>query len=64
MPQRSCHAADGGHNLAAYLIIILLYAHNGSVSDDDSARQCMRRVKGEEESRAEATSSGCGPMSG
>ena len=43
-------AADGGHNLAAYLVAILLYRHNGGAGDDDIARQCMRQVEGEEES--------------
>ena len=45
---------DGGHNLAAYLVAILLYRHNGDAGDDDTMRRCMRRVKGEEESRAVA----------
>ena len=31
-------AADSGHNLAAYLVTILLYRHNGDARDDDTAR--------------------------
>ena len=45
-------AADSGHNLAAYLVTILLYRHNGDASDDNTMRRCMRRVEGEEESWA------------
>ena len=47
-------AADSGHNLAAYLVTLLLYRHNGAAGDDDTARWYMRRVKGEEESRTVA----------
>jgi hypothetical protein len=42
-------AADGGHNLETYLVAILLYRHNGNAHDDDTTRQYMRRVEGEEE---------------
>ena len=48
------HAADGGHNLAAYLVALLLYRHNGAVGDNDNARWYMRWVEGEEGSRAAA----------
>ena len=41
-------AADGGHNLVAHLVAILLYRHNGDAGDDDTARRYIRRVKGEE----------------
>ena len=41
-------AADGGHNLVAYLVTILLCRHNGDAHDDDTARRYMRRVEGEE----------------
>jgi hypothetical protein len=41
-------AADGGHNLVAYLVALLLYRHNGDADDDDTARQYIRPVKGEE----------------
>ena len=37
--------ADGGHNLAANLVAILLYRHNGDAHDDDTARRYMRRLK-------------------
>jgi hypothetical protein len=57
------HAADGGHNLAAYLVAILLYRHNSSAGDDDTARRCMRQAKGKEESRAEAVGGDSGPTS-
>ena len=46
------YAADGGHNLVAYLVAILLYRHNGDAHDDDTMRRYMRRVEGEEESWA------------
>jgi hypothetical protein len=41
-------AADGEHNLAAYLVTLLLYRHNGDAGDDDTARRYIRPVKGEE----------------
>ena len=43
------HAADGGHNLVAYLVTILLYRHNGDAHDNDTVRRYMRRLEGEEE---------------
>jgi len=43
------HIADGGRNLAAYLVTILLYRHNGDARDDDIVRRYMRRLEGEEE---------------
>ena len=42
------HAADGRHNLMAYLVALLLYRHNGDASDDDTARRYIRWVEGEE----------------
>ena len=42
--------ADGRHNLAAYMVAILLYRHNGDARDDDTTRRYMRWVEGEEES--------------
>ena len=42
-------AADGGHNLQAYLVTILLYRHKGDARDDDTVRPYMRWVEGEEE---------------
>ena len=45
-------ATDGGHNLAAYLVAILLYRHNGDARDDDTTRGYMRWVEGKEESWA------------
>ena len=57
------HAADGEHNLAAYLVTILLYGHNSNACDDDTARQYMRQVEGEEESRATVAGGGGGPTS-
>jgi len=46
--------ADGGHNLAAYLVAILFYRHNDDACDDDTARRYKRWVEGEEESWAAA----------
>ena len=57
------HAADGGHNLVAYLVTLLLYRHNGNASDDDTVRQYMRRVEGEEESWAAMVGGNGGSMS-
>jgi hypothetical protein len=48
------HAADGRHNLVAYLVARLLYWHNVAAGDDDTVRRYMRWVKGEEGSRAAA----------
>ena len=48
-------AADGGHNMAAYLVAIFLYRHNGDAGDDNTARRYIRRVEGEEDSRAPTT---------
>ena len=56
-------AIDGRHNSVAYLVAIFLYRHNGNASDDDTARQYMRQVEGEEESQAAATGGDGGPMS-
>jgi hypothetical protein len=47
-------AADGGHNVAAYLVAIFLYRHNSDVGDDNTVRWYIRWVKGEEESRVAA----------
>ena len=47
-------AANGRHNLVAYLVTIFLYRHNGNASNNDTTRQYMRRVEGEEESLAVA----------
>ena len=47
-------AADGGHNLAAYLVALLLYRHNGDAGNDDTMRRYIRWVEGEEVSRAAA----------
>jgi hypothetical protein len=30
------YAADGRHNLAIYLVALLLYRHNGIAGDDDT----------------------------
>ena len=56
-------AADGGHNVVAYLVAILLYRHNDDASDDYTARRYMRRVEDEEESWVEAAGGGGVPMS-
>jgi hypothetical protein len=45
-------AADGKHKVAAYLVAIFLYRHNGDAGDDNTMRRYIRWVKGEEESRA------------
>jgi hypothetical protein len=52
--------ANGSHNLAAYLVALLLYRHNGATDDDDTARRYMRRVKGEEGSRVAVAGGGGG----
>jgi hypothetical protein len=41
---------DGGHNVVAYLVTILLYRRNDGAGDDDTARRYIRRVEGKEES--------------
>ena len=46
------HAVDDRHNLAAYLVTILLYRHNGNDYDNDTTRRYMRRCEGKEESLA------------
>jgi hypothetical protein len=46
---------DGKHNLAVYLVAVLLYRHNGDASDDDTTRRYIRQVEGEEVSWAVAT---------
>jgi hypothetical protein len=33
------HAANGRHNLATYLVAILLYRHNGDARNDDTTRR-------------------------
>jgi hypothetical protein len=35
------HAAEGGHDAAAYLYAILLYRDNGSAATDDTAKRYM-----------------------
>jgi hypothetical protein len=39
-------AAEGGHDVAAYLYAIFLYRDNGGASADDIAKGYMRRVAG------------------
>jgi hypothetical protein len=39
-------AAEGGHNAAACLYVILVYRDNGSAATDDTAKGYMRRVAG------------------
>ena len=56
-------ATDGRHNLATYLVALLLYRHNGDASDDDTARRYIRRVEGEDVSRAAVVGGGGGPTS-
>ena len=43
--------AVGGHNMAAYLVAIFLYRHNGDAGDDNTTRRYIRWVEGEEESQ-------------
>jgi hypothetical protein len=38
------HAAEGGHDAAAYLYAILLYRDNGGAAADDTAKGYMRWV--------------------
>jgi hypothetical protein len=40
------HAAEGGHDAAAYLYAILLYRDNGGAAADDTAKGYMKRVAG------------------
>jgi hypothetical protein len=49
------HAANGRHNVVAYLVTIFLCRHNGNVSYDNTVRRYKRRVEDEEESRIAAT---------
>jgi hypothetical protein len=42
------HAAEGGHDATSYLYAILLYRDNGGAAADDTAKQYMRRVTGNE----------------
>ena len=44
--------ADGGHNLVAYLVALLLYRHNGDACDNDTARRYVRWFEGKEVSWA------------
>jgi hypothetical protein len=37
-------AAEGGHDAAAYLYVILLYRDNGGAAADDTAKGYMRQV--------------------
>jgi hypothetical protein len=39
-------AAEGGHDVAAYLYAIVLYRDNGGAAADDTAKGYMRRVAG------------------
>jgi hypothetical protein len=39
-------AAEGGHNVVAYLYAILLYGDNGSAAANDTTKGYMRRVAG------------------
>jgi hypothetical protein len=55
------HTAKYGHNVAAYLVAILLYRRNDDALRHDTARRYIRQVKGEEESRAAAAGGGAGP---
>jgi hypothetical protein len=57
------HTADGRHNVAAYLVALFLYRHNGDAGDDNTMRRYIRWVKGEEESWATAMSGDGGLMS-
>jgi len=56
-------AIDGGHNLVAYLVALLLYRHNGDADDDDTIRRYIRWVEGEEVSRVVVVGDGGGPLS-
>ena len=56
------YAANGEHNLVAYLVALLLYRHNGDAGDDDTARRYIRWVEGEEVLRVAAVGGGCGGM--
>jgi hypothetical protein len=45
--------ADSGYNMAAYLVTIFLYRHNGKAGNDKTMRRYIRWVEGEEESQAD-----------
>jgi hypothetical protein len=49
--------------MAAYLVTIFLYRHNGDAGDDNTARWYMRWVEGEEESWVASVGGGGGPTS-
>uniref|UniRef100_K3YLK4 F-box domain-containing protein n=1 Tax=Setaria italica TaxID=4555 RepID=K3YLK4_SETIT len=55
-PQPSFHelscAAMGGHNVAAYLVTLILYKNNGGTSNNDTVRWYIRWIEGEEHSMA------------
>jgi hypothetical protein len=53
------HITDGRHNLVAYLVALLLYRYNGDAGNDNTVRQYIRQVEGEEVSLG----SGGGPTS-
>jgi hypothetical protein len=45
-------ATQAGHNVAAYIAVMVLYRANGGAGDDDTVRRYIRQVEGEEESVA------------
>jgi hypothetical protein len=50
MENRGCNdlrrAAEGGHDVMAYLYTILFYRDNGGATADDTVKRYMRRVAG------------------
>jgi hypothetical protein len=57
------HAAEGGHDAAAYPYSILLYRDNGGAAADDTANGCMRRVAGDGSTTSSWRSNeGCLPL--
>ena len=56
-------ATNGGHNVAAYLVTIFIYRHNGGAGYDNTVRWYTRWIEGEEESWAAMMNDGGGPTS-
>ena len=56
------HAAEGGHDAAAYLYAILLYRDNGGAAADDTAKRYMRRVAGDGGTTTRVSNEGYVPL--
>ena len=49
MPRLSHPRHRWRHNVVAYLVVIYLYRHKGDAGNDNTVRQYIRHVEGEEE---------------